>query len=109
MKMTKYQAEQLIAAWRANALWGSVADVFEIDEQRGFFPYGIGVRVLLGDSNKIANNALWDSKWITAQNALMKYGIEQGKSFKKKDGMNRGHVNKKDHFRAADFRNLEKK
>lgn len=101
-KMTAFQAQEVIKAWRADALWGAVAEVFELGSQRTYFPYVIRVRVMMGKANKLANNALWDHRWASASKALQQYGLEMHTASQM--GMPGGMVNHQDGMRAADFR-----
>lgn len=98
MKLTEFEADSIVACWKADALWGAVADSISWDH-KDYFPYGIRIRVLLGMGNTIANNYLWDKSWEKAKKALMKYGIEQGTG--KFDGVSKMDIKRKDGNRPA--------
>jgi hypothetical protein len=99
MKMTPFQAREFVKAWKANAAWQSVAHVFEGEK---FFPYEISVRVLIGQGNILANNALWEKREKAALIALCKFGFEHGSHYTR--DLHQGATNKADGFCAADFR-----
>ena len=71
-KLTEFQAEAIVEAWRANGLFGAVVDCLPRD---GFYPYGIHIRAYIGEYHKQISDALWDGLYNKAKKMLMHYGI----------------------------------
>ena len=75
VEVTPWKAAELIKAWKANAFYGAVQHFVE-KEGDFFFPWGISVRVLIGNGhNQKINDALWANNFRKAGVLLVKHGL----------------------------------
>ena len=78
MKLSVFAAQQVVDAWKADALWGSVQHLFP---EIKFYKPMYRIRPLIAANNVQANHALWDGNYGAATGWLMKFGIAKRNAF----------------------------
>lgn len=73
IKVIRFQAEQIVAAWKKDALVGSIGHMFSDIR----LPWYIRVRVFLADHNKLASNELWENHPNRATSHLVSDGLRK--------------------------------
>ena len=104
LTFTEEQAIAFVECWKHDAAWGRIADVFP---DKVWFPYKVRVRVMLGQSNKLASNACWDGLFNRAKKILMVQGLaisREGGIFKNELCKANSRIKKIDDRKIADFR-----
>jgi hypothetical protein len=104
LRFTEEQAIAFVECWKADARWGRVAYLFP---DKNWFPYVIRVRVMLGQSNKLASNACWDGLFNRAKKILMVQGLaisREGGKFSNELAKTNNRIKKIDDRKIADFR-----